>query len=173
MFKFGHKNNQFSVKLDAQQFQTIMKAFDNLTAAIAALTAVVATVPTSGGGTAGGATEAQVQDAADKVNEQTAILKAALGGAGVPVSPVGLASISSPGVVVLNFERVPGALSYNIKRSGTSGAEVTVGTVANPETGAVTFQDSPQPVGVPVFYVVSAVNAAGESANSAEITVTP
>lgn len=66
--------------------------------------------------------------------------------------------------VTLNWTDVSGATSYNIKRSPTSGQEETVGaSVYN------SFEETLDPG--TYYYVVSAVNTAGESSNSNEVMV--
>jgi hypothetical protein len=61
------------------------------------------------------------------------------------------------------------AVSYNVKRSITTGAEVTITSVPAP---TVTFVDTTGTAGVKYFYVVSAVNTFGESPNSTEVSAT-
>ena len=153
-----------------------MTSLENLTAAITALTAQVALVPQSGGTGDPGANAVQTQAAADAINAQTAILAGKAVASTIPAVPTGVANVTSPGVVVLTFPAVPGATSYNIKRGATTGTEATVAIVPAPAdtTLPVTFTEpTALPVGVRVFYTVSAVNAAGESKDSAELTVTP
>lgn len=66
-----------NVHLSGHQLKEIMAALDNLNKSITDLTAAVANIPQAGTPT-GGATEAQVQAAADEVNAQTAIINAKL-----------------------------------------------------------------------------------------------
>ena len=147
-----------------------MSALQNLNAAILNLTAVVATaipdIPPPGSG----ATEAQVQTAADAVNAQANVLQTAITGVTgtVPAAPTALvADASKPGSVLLSFTASPGAVSYSIKRSTTTGLEATIGTATSP-----TFTDTVTVGQGALFYVVTAVNATGESAPSNEVTVT-
>jgi fibronectin type 3 domain-containing protein len=74
------------------------------------------------------------------------------------------------GSVGVRWAAATGAASYNIYRSTTSGGPYT--TVA---TGVLPnrFIDTGLANGVPYFYVVSAVNAAGESLRSTEVSATP
>lgn len=72
--------------------------------------------------------------------------------------------------VSLNWISVSNATGYNIKRSLTSGGPYT--TIASNVTGA-TFTDPNVVNGTTYYYVVTAVNAAGESANSNEASAIP
>jgi lysophospholipase L1-like esterase len=62
----------------------------------------------------------------------------------------------------------PGAASYNVKRSKVSGAEVTVTNVSE-----ASYTDTELADGTTYYYVVSATNSEGESANSSEVSATP
>jgi regulation of enolase protein 1 (concanavalin A-like superfamily) len=69
----------------------------------------------------------------------------------------------------LSWSASSGATSYNIKRSTTSGSGyTTVGTA----TGT-SFTNSGLTNGTTYYFVVSAVNGTGESANSTQASVTP
>src|SRR5262249_22879358 len=59
--------------------------------------------------------------------------------------------------------------SYHVKRSTTGGGPYT--QVSSPTTNS--FSDTGRANGTKYFYVVSAVNSSGESANSAEANATP
>ncbi len=165
---------QITFKLYSYQYEKIMAALQDLNSAILNLTSVVAqsipdiTPPVSGAG----ATEAQVAAAAAAVNAQTTLLQNAISAVtppAIPAVPTGLtATVTSPGSVNLAFAASPGAVSYNVKQSPTSGQESTVRSVT---TNSAAFTGLS--VGTPLFFVVSAVNAGGESANSAEVTATP
>lgn len=86
-----------------------------------------------------------------------------------PATPTGLTATAGNNQVSLSWTAAAGAASYNIKRSTTSGAEVTIANaVANSyiDTSAIKFTQ--------YFYTVSAVNAYGESSDSSpEVTATP
>ncbi len=88
----------------------------------------------------------------------------------VTSAPMGLAA--SPGIaqVNLSWNETAGAISYNVKRATTSGGPYT--TVATGITSTA-YTDSGLTNGTTYFYVVSAVNPCGESANSAEASSTP
>ena len=86
----------------------------------------------------------------------------------VPAPPTGLSDTAGNAKVTLTWTASAGATSYNVKRSTTSGAETTITNV----TG-VTFIDKQVSNGTTYYYKVSAVNATGESASSAEVSATP
>jgi subtilisin family serine protease len=88
----------------------------------------------------------------------------------VPLPPTGLTASPGDGQVTLNWSPSTGATSYKVKRSLTSGGPYT--TIAS-GIGATNYLDSGLTNGLTYFYVVSAVNSAGESANSAEAFATP
>ncbi len=85
-----------------------------------------------------------------------------------PAVPSGLAATAGNAKIVLNWNTSSGATTYNLKRSTTSGAEITI---ASPSSA--TYTDSGVVNGTKYFYEVSAVNSSGESANSAEVNATP
>jgi Glycoside hydrolase family 44/Fibronectin type III domain len=71
--------------------------------------------------------------------------------------------------VSLTWTASSGASSYHVKRAGVSGGPYTL--IASPT--ATSDTDSGLTNGTNYFYVVSAVNASGESANSSEVSTTP
>jgi len=71
--------------------------------------------------------------------------------------------------VRLNWSASAGATSYKVKRATVSGGPYTV--IASPATN--TYTDTTPVQGTTYYYVVSAVNAFGESANSLQVSVTP
>jgi hypothetical protein len=165
------------IRFNEHQFTKIMSALTNLNSNITALTlAVAASIPDINPTPGTGATEAQVQAAADAVAAQTALLNAATSGvspAGAPAAPVNLAaSALGGGAVALSFgapATPPSAIptGYTVKRSTVSGAELSI--TPTPIT-ATTFTDDGVPAGV-TFYVVTALNSAGESLPSNEVSV--
>ncbi len=94
------------------------------------------------------------------------------GGSGpvVPAAPSGLSASGGDGQVSLSWNASSGATSYNVKRSTTSG-----GTYTNVATGVTntSYNDASVTNGTTYYYVVSAVNSAGESANSQQANATP
>jgi hypothetical protein len=91
------------------------------------------------------------------------------GGESVPAVPSGLAAMAGNAQISLSWAASTGATSYNVKRSTTSGGPYT--QIASPAVTAYT--DSLLTNSTKYFYVVSAVNTAGQSANSAEVNATP
>ena len=73
------------------------------------------------------------------------------------------------GQVQLTWPISFGATSYNIKRANTTGGPYT--TLAN--YTAISYIDTTTVPGNTCYYMVSAVNTNGESANSIEVSVTP
>jgi fibronectin type 3 domain-containing protein len=86
-----------------------------------------------------------------------------------PTAPTGLTAIAGNAQVALNWSASSGATSYNVKRSITSGGPYT--TVSSPTV--TNYTNTGLTNGTKYYYVVSAVSAAGESVNSAQVNVTP
>jgi len=89
-----------------------------------------------------------------------------------PSTPTGLSATSGGNSVSLTWNAAAGSpTSYNVKRSTTSGSGYV--TVSSP--GAVTGTNFTDLVvgGTTYYYVVSAVNSGGESANSSEVSAAP
>lgn len=86
-----------------------------------------------------------------------------------PAAPTGLSATAGDQQVSLSWNASSGATSYYVKRSGVSGGPYSqVAAPSSPSDSDTGLVD-----GTAYFYVVSAVNAAGESANSAQVSVTP
>ncbi|MBN9501620.1 MAG: hypothetical protein BGO01_00340 [Armatimonadetes bacterium 55-13] len=87
----------------------------------------------------------------------------------LPAVPSGLVATAGNAQVSLSWSASSGATSYNVKRATTSGGPYTViGTPTSPNlinTGLAN--------GTTYYYVVSAVNSVGESANSSQVSATP
>lgn len=86
-----------------------------------------------------------------------------------PAAPTGLTATAGVGSISLNWNAVSGATSYNVKRSTVSGGPYTI--IAS-GVGGTSHIDGPLTAGTTFFYVVSAVNGAGESGNSGEAFAT-
>jgi fibronectin type 3 domain-containing protein len=86
-----------------------------------------------------------------------------------PATPTGLTATASSGQVSLTWSASSTATSYNVKRATTTGGPYT--KISSPAT--TNFTDTGLTNGTTYFYVVSAVNATGESANSAQASATP
>jgi fibronectin type 3 domain-containing protein len=91
------------------------------------------------------------------------------GGTTVPNAPMGLAATAGNAQVTLNWTASSGATGYYVKRSTTSGGPYT--QIAT--QSATSFVDSGLTNGTKYFYVASAYNSVGISANSAEVNATP
>ena len=86
-----------------------------------------------------------------------------------PSAPTGFSVLGGDGSVALAWSSDPAATTYYIKRSTDGG--VTYTTIATPS--ANTFTDTSVNNGTIYHYLVTAVNASGESPVSAAIAVTP
>jgi fibronectin type 3 domain-containing protein len=87
----------------------------------------------------------------------------------VPTTPTGLMATAGNAQVILTWTASAKATSYNLKRSATTGGPYTL--LSSPS--ASSFTDTTVTNGTTYFYVVSAVNSAGESANSTEASAKP
>lgn len=88
----------------------------------------------------------------------------------VPATPSGLKATAGNAQVMLNWAASSGATSYNVKRATTSGGPYT--TVATGVT-ATNYTDTGLNNGATYYFVVSALNRWGESANSVQVDATP
>ncbi len=81
----------------------------------------------------------------------------------IPGAPIGLNATATIGQITLNWSPSTGATNYNVKRgSGMNGPFATIFT-----TSGTSYVDTNVVGGVTNYYVVSALNASGESSNSA------
>ena len=87
----------------------------------------------------------------------------------LPAAPGALTAIAGTGQVTLSWAAAGGATSYNLKSATNNGGSYTfltnVATTGYTNTGLLN--------GTTYFYVVSALNIAGESANSVPASATP
>ena len=87
-----------------------------------------------------------------------------------PPSPGGLSATAGNQQVSLSWSAVSGATSYNVKRATVSGGPYAIvgsGITATSYTDTAVINDTTY------FYVVSAVNANGESADSSQVGARP
>ncbi len=91
--------------------------------------------------------------------------------AAAPAAPTGLAATAHDGYVTLSWNLVSGATSYNLYWSTTSGVTKTNGSKL---TGVFSSMIHGGLVnGTAYYYVVTAVNASGESVESSQAMATP
>jgi len=88
----------------------------------------------------------------------------------VPPAPADLTATAGNAQVELNWSTASGAASYTVKRTTVSGGSYT--TIASGAT-STSYTDTGLTNGSTYYYVVSAVNTAGESAASSEVSATP
>lgn len=86
-----------------------------------------------------------------------------------PAKPTDLRAASGTLGVSLGWSTAPNATTYKVKRSLTSGGPYSNQVFATPLNAGT---DTNAAVGTTYYYVVSAVNASGESADSSEISIT-
>ena len=86
-----------------------------------------------------------------------------------PLPPLNLTATGGHQQISLAWTASTGANSYNVKRAATNGGPYT--TVASP--AGTSYSDTTVTNGTTYYYVVTAVNATGESVNSNQATATP
>lgn len=86
-------------------------------------------------------------------------------------APTGLAAAARSGQVTLTWSAPGGAVSYNVYRGTSPGGESPT-PIATGLT-ALTYTDTGLSDGTTYYYTVTAVDAGGESAPSAEVSATP
>ncbi len=87
-----------------------------------------------------------------------------------PAAPTGVSATGGDNQVALSWPAVTGAASYNVYWSTTSGATTTTGTRIAAATSP--FVHTGLTAGTAYFYVITAVNGAGESVGSSQATAT-
>ncbi|HXD20865.1 MAG TPA: cellulase family glycosylhydrolase [Vicinamibacterales bacterium] len=87
-----------------------------------------------------------------------------------PATPTGVTAVAGNAQVQLTWAPVTGATGYHVKYATASGGPYQ--TAASGVTGT-NFTQTPVVNGTTYFYVVSATNTGGESANSAQVSATP
>jgi autotransporter-associated beta strand protein len=88
----------------------------------------------------------------------------------LPAAPATLNATAGDSKVVLAWSTVPGASGYNVKSSLTNGGAYTVAGV---NVSNLSFTNNGLVNGTTYYYVVSAMNAAGESTNSVQVSARP
>lgn len=91
------------------------------------------------------------------------------GGSNAPATPTGLTASAANAQVNLTWSASTGATAYYVKRSTTTGGPYA--QIATPTT--TSYADNTVSNGTKYYYVVSAYNTYGQSANSAEVSATP
>jgi autotransporter-associated beta strand protein len=98
----------------------------------------------------------------------------------VPPAPASVTAYAGNNAVLLSWPATPGATSYNILRSTTSGSGYTpltngvIGPVCGSGPANATFVDSSAVNGTTYYYVVQSVNPVGSSSSSTQSSgVTP
>jgi len=86
-----------------------------------------------------------------------------------PGVPTGLTATAGNEQVALTWSASSGATSYNVGRATTAGGPYT--TISSPN--ATGYTDSSVTNGTTYYYVVSATNSAGTSANSSQVSAAP
>lgn len=85
-------------------------------------------------------------------------------------APDSLVAVAGDSQVTLSWDTVTGATGYNVKRSTTAGGPYT--TIVSNVSGT-SYVDNDVVNGTTYYYVVTAITADGESANSNEASATP
>jgi regulation of enolase protein 1 (concanavalin A-like superfamily) len=86
-----------------------------------------------------------------------------------PAAPANVVATPGNALVSLSWNASSGATSYNVKRSLTNGGPYTVIT----NVTSLTYTNTGLTNGTAYYYVISALNAAGEGANSVQVSATP
>ncbi|MEI8036851.1 MAG: MBG domain-containing protein [Verrucomicrobiota bacterium] len=86
-----------------------------------------------------------------------------------PLPPSNLVATPGNNTVGLTWSASSNAIVYHVKRSATSGGPY----VAAGSSSTTSYSDSPVTNGATYYYVVSAANGTGESADSTEVSVIP
>ncbi len=95
--------------------------------------------------------------------------------AAAPSAPTGVTATPGNGTVTLSWTSPPlNPTTWSVKRGTNNGGPYfTVATGVNTGVTATTWTDTPVDDFTTYYYVITAVNGAGESHNSAPVTVTP
>jgi len=90
--------------------------------------------------------------------------------ASAPAAPTGVTATGGTNQVTLSWSAVSGATSYNVYYATTSGVTPATGTKMS--TMSTSYMQMALTAGTTYYYVVTAVNSAGESAASAQVSAT-
>jgi len=93
------------------------------------------------------------------------------GGSSTPAAPTGVAATAGHAQVTITWPSVTGATSYNLYWSTTNGVTIANGTKIAGVTSP--YNHTSLTNGTTYYYVVTAVNASGESAPSSQVSATP
>ena len=108
-------------------------------------------------------------DGSNGTSTSSAVAIQVLAALTAPVAPTGLVATAGSNSVGLTWNASGSATSYTLKRATVSGGPyMMIGT-----SGGASYADATPTNGTTYFYVVSATNAAGESANSAQASAMP
>ncbi len=88
----------------------------------------------------------------------------------VPVAPIGVGAVGGANQVTVSWAAVSGATSYNIYWSTTTGVTTATGTKIAGVTSP--YVQTGLTASTTYYYIVTAVNAAGESAPSVQVSAT-
>lgn len=88
----------------------------------------------------------------------------------VPAAPIGVSAVGGANLATVSWAAVAGAASYNLYWSTTAGVTPATGTLIANVTSP--YVQTGLTAATTYFYVVTAVNAVGESAPSAQVSAT-
>ncbi len=90
-----------------------------------------------------------------------------------PASPTGVIATATTGQATVSWTAVAGATSYNLYYSATAGVTKANATNSVINVTGTTTMASNLIDGTPYYFIVTAVNASGESTASSEVSATP
>ena len=125
-------------------------------------------------GLTNGTTYYYIVTAVNAVGESTASSEASatpVAAVVIPAAPTGLSATAGDGQITLSWTAVSGATSYNLYRGTSTGVTTATGTKIAGVTSSYT--DTGLTGGTTYYYIVTAVNAVGESTASSEASATP
>ncbi len=92
-------------------------------------------------------------------------------GVAKPLAPIGVSATAGNGQASLSWTYVAGATSYNVYYRTATGVTIANGTKVTGATNGAAITGLTN--GTPYYFVVTAVNATGESVASSEVSATP